>query len=369
MPVYRDRRTKRWRYRKVVRSLEGPPIRISGTPTIDSRAAAEAEERAHIARVCAGKPARKEKQVPRFEEFQKEFMQTYVAANNKPSERMAKEYMFKYHLLPAFGRKRLDEITTRHVEALKAEKLEAGLAPKTVNNMISCLGKMLRYAADCDELEKLPRLKFVKTCRKAIDFLTFEELERLVEAANAEPEGLAAVLLAADAGLRNGEIRALEWGDLDLVARRVTVQRTDYRGYLGSPKGGRIRTLPLTQRLTKALKAIRHLKGEHVFSDAAGVRWSRGEADTLLRRAFKRAGLRKIGWHTLRHTFCSHLAMRGAPIRTIQELAGHASITTTMGYMHLTPSATRQAIDLLEQPSPSAAPNSVATAWQHEDPV
>jgi len=48
-----------------------------------------------------------------------------------------------------------------------------------------------------------------------------------------------------------------------------------------------------------------------------------------LRRAYRKAGLRKIGWHTLRHTFCSHLAMKGAPVRTIQELAGHATITTT----------------------------------------
>ncbi len=79
-----------------------------------------------------------------------------------------------------------------------------------------------------------------------------------------------------------------------------------------------------------------------------------------MRRAYRKAGLRKIGWHTLRHTFCSHLAMKGAPVRTIQELAGHATITTTMGYMHLTPSAARAAVDLLERPI------GVPATWQHE---
>ena len=361
MPVYRDRRDGRWRYRKVVVLPDGRREKLSGTPAINNRAAAEAAERAHIARVSAGKPARREG-VPRFEEFHEEFMRTYVAANNKPSERMSKEYMFRWHLLPAFRGMRLDEITTRHIEAFKAEKLAAELAPKTINNLLTCLGKMLRYAADCEELEKLPRIRFVKVFRKPIDFLQFEELDRLVEGATADPEALAAILCGADAGLRVGEVRALEWGDFDLVARRVIVQRTDYRGYVGSPKGGRVRTVPLTNRLVKALKAMRHLKGESVFSDVGGLRWSRGEADTRLRRAYKRVGLRKIGWHTLRHTFCSHLAMRGAPVRTIQELAGHASITTTMGYMHLTPSATRDAIDLLERNA-----HSVATTLQRDE--
>src|SRR5262249_10162727 len=209
------------------------------------------------------------------------------------SERMAKEYMFKYHLLPAFRRLRLDEITTRHVEAFKAEKLAAKLANSTVNNMLACLGKTLRYAADCELLEKLPRIKFLKVCRRPIDFLGFDELDRLVEAAKADPEALAAILCAADAGLRVGDVRPLEvgareWGDLSLVAARMTVQRTDYRGYVGSPKGGRFRTLPLTRRLVSALKAARHLRGDAVFSDRNGLRWSRGEADTRLRRAYRK---------------------------------------------------------------------------------
>jgi len=285
---------------------------------------------------------------PTLANFQIDFMATYVAANNKPSERIAKDCMLRHHIVPAFGALRLDEITGAHVEKFKAEKLAAKLAPKTINNLLTCLGKMLRFAADAQLVEKLPRIKFLKVFKKPIDFLTYDETSRLIAAAASDPEALAALLCGVDAGMRVGEIRALEWGDLDLVAAKVIIQRTDYRGHKGSPKGGRTRTVPLTRRLVAAMKAARHLRGDSVFSDAAGALWSRGEADTRVRRACRRAGLRKIGWHTLRHTFCSHLAMRGAPVRTIQELAGHASITTTMGYMHLTPAATREAIALLE---------------------
>lgn len=69
----------------------------------------------------------------------------------------------------------------------------------------------------------------------------------------------------------------------------------------------------------------------------------------LVRRAEKRAGVKYEGIHVLRHTFCSHLAMRGAAAKAIQELAGHKDLTTTQRYMHLSPAATVNAIRLLEQ--------------------
>ena len=351
MPAYRDHRDDRWRYRKRVQLPDGKTTRIAGTPAIDTRAAAEAAERAHIERLLESfhkSESAKPKEVPTLKEFHKEFMTTYVQANNKPSERLSKEYMFKHHLLPAFGRRRLDAIGTRDIERFKAEKLQAELAPKTVNNMLSCLGKTLRYAAESEIIDKIPRIRFVKVFEKPVDFLDFAEYVRLTEATDGLAETRAAVLLGGDAGLRQGEIRALQWGDLDLEAGRIFVQRTDYRGYIGSPKGGRVRRLPMTERLRKALKASRHLKGPWVFCDLDGKMLSRTEIDTVLFRAVRKVGLRKIGWHTLRHTFCSHLAMRGVPARTIQELAGHASITTTMRYMHLTQSAVDDAIRILE---------------------
>ena len=69
-------------------------------------------------------------------------------------------------------------------------------------------------------------------------------------------------------------------------------------------------------------------------------------------RASRRAKLSQDGVHILRHTFCSHLAMKGAPARAIQELAGHQDLTTTQRYMHLTPAALEAAIRLLNKPTP-----------------
>jgi len=75
-----------------------------------------------------------------------------------------------------------------------------------------------------------------------------------------------------------------------------------------------------------------------------------------------RSGLRSMRWHALRHTFCSHMAMRGAPASAIQEMAGHASLMTTQRYKHLTSAAAQAAIALLEhrgnggRGTPRAAP-------------
>jgi site-specific recombinase XerD len=66
-----------------------------------------------------------------------------------------------------------------------------------------------------------------------------------------------------------------------------------------------------------------------------------------LRDVREKAGLRKFNWHTLRHTFASQLAMRGAPLHAVQALLGHSTITMTMRYAHVAPSALRSAIEML----------------------
>jgi site-specific recombinase XerD len=85
----------------------------------------------------------------------------------------------------------------------------------------------------------------------------------------------------------------------------------------------------------------------YVFLDADDQPFNGNRLATGLSRVRRRAGLRKVGWHTLRHTFASHLVMRGVPLTAVQLLMGHSTITTTMRYAHLAPSTLRAAIDML----------------------
>jgi site-specific recombinase XerD len=110
----------------------------------------------------------------------------------------------------------------------------------------------------------------------------------------------------------------------------------------------------MTARLHDALKAHRHLRGPRVLYRADGGEMTERALRELVARAARRANLRNNGPHILRHTFCSHLAMRGAAPRAIQELAGHRDLATTMRYMHLSPAARGNAIRLLDRPAPPA---------------
>jgi site-specific recombinase XerD len=105
-----------------------------------------------------------------------------------------------------------------------------------------------------------------------------------------------------------------------------------------------------------ALRTVANVRNHHLFCVTSaevfcwddGATWTNTTMRAGIKRQEKRAGLRVTGWHVLRHTFCSHLAMRGAPAKAIQDLAGHQSIAVTNLYMHLAPGALRTAIDLLE---------------------
>lgn len=111
----------------------------------------------------------------------------------------------------------------------------------------------------------------------------------------------------------------------------------------------------MTQRLTAALKTVRHLRSERVLCLPDGSPITRDRVIKAVRGAQRVVGLAEQGVHILRHKFCSHLAMKGAPARAVQELAGHADLSTTQRYMHLSPAATDDAIRLLDDRRSSVA--------------
>jgi len=195
------------------------------------------------------------------------------------------------------------------------------------------------------------RIKLLPVEKGAAAFHDFEEYERLVDVARAiDQRTYLIVLLGGEAGLRCGEMIALEWGDVDLAKRQLCVRRSDWNGQVGTPKGGRQRYVPLTRRLTAALVEHRHLRSTRVLCRDNGTPFTRQIVQGRMLLAARRANVRR-GVHILRHTFCSHLSMRGAPPKAIQELAGHADLTMTQRYMHLSPAALDAAIGLLDRPS------------------
>ncbi|WP_438029710.1 tyrosine-type recombinase/integrase [Sorangium sp. So ce233] len=296
------------------------------------------------------------KEVPTLSEFAPRFIEGYAEANRqKPSGIDAKKRILRLYLEPALGSRRLDAIKSEDVQRLKARL--GRLSAKTVNNILCVLGKMLRVAVEWEVIPAMPcRVALLKAPKPEKGFLEFDELDRLVEGARKVGWGaLLMALLGAEAGLRRGEMISLRWGDVDLVRAQVHIRRADWNGIESTPKGGRGRIVDLTQRLAAALKAHRHLRSDRVLCEDDGSPITGRTVARWMRQATRRAGLAVLeGPHILRHTFCSHLAMRGAPVMAIKELAGHRDVSTTMGYMHLSPSAKRSAIALLDGPPAGA---------------
>jgi len=299
-------------------------------------------------------PKKKEEHAPTAAPTLREFWPTFIADGvgnrQKASTIDAKETIGRLYLLPELGDRSLDRIDTEQIARLKASLARGGRAAKTVNNILTVLSAALHVAIGRKKLPAMPcEVGLLKVAPPEMRFLEDAELDRLLAAASDDTR--IAVLLGADAGLRLGEMVSLRWSDVDLVRGILYVRRSTWRDVEDTPKGGRGRTVDLTERLRAALKGFRHLRGDKVLGT---------DAPTIGRRigfATRRAGLPySEGAHILRHTFCTRLAMAGAPANAIKELAGHRHLTTTMRYMHLSPMAREGAIRLLDRGKVVARP-------------
>src|SRR3989339_2289793 len=262
-----------------------------------------------------------------FAEFASEWMKVYVRTNNKRSEQRAKMFTMKNHLISFFGRLPLEKIDSTLVEQYKSQKISEHLSPKTINNHLTVLAKCLNTARDWGRIEKSLVVKHLKTTSQRLDFLSPTESQQLIEQAEYPMWG-EMVFLALRTGLRIGELIGLEWQDVDFKHQQLTVQHSVVNGIVGTPKNGKVRHLPLTEDVCKALYELRKPKGR-VFVHPDGLSLSHSMARRAIQRMCKQAGVRKISWHILRHTFASQLVSRGVPLTAVKELLGHSTITMT----------------------------------------
>jgi integrase len=301
------------------------------------------------------------KEVPTLSAFVSRFTTEHLEANRlKPTTIDTYEYRLRLHLLPKLGHLKIDKIDKATVQALKAEL--SGLSATALNHTLGVLSKVLVFACDAGLIPNVPfRLKAVKvkTTTPEMEFYDFPEFEALVAAAaRSSPQDLGLVLLGGEAGLRRGEIAALDWIDVNLAQGVVTVVRNLNKGRVTLPKSGESRKVPMTKRLKAALSALAATgsKEAQVVRKPDGTPHSETSVNEAMPRITRAAGMkesRRI--HILRHTFCSHLAMRGAQAIQIMGLAGHSDIMTTQRYMHLSPAMKDSAIRLLDQPIPEGA--------------
>lgn len=262
------------------------------------------------------------------------------------------ESYLRVHLTPFFAELPLDRIGVSDVEDYVAEKLADGKSPKTVRNHLALLGSLFAFAEKKGWSRGNPCAHVDKPGEPPGDadirFLTDEELEALLRAV--PDKGIGSLdrvlyLAAAMTGMRQGELLALRWRDVDWTSARVRVRRNYVRGEFGSPKSKRSsRSVPLADRMAADLE---HLFQRSAFqSDDDLVFGNPQTGRPLARRAvlkrFKanlsRARVREVRFHDLRHTFGTRMAQAGVPARTLQKWMGHRDAKTTAIYADYQPS-------------------------------
>ena len=273
-------------------------------------------------------------------------MPSACALGRKKSTLEDYESTLRVHLVPFFGRRTLEEIDIPLVEAFVYEELSAGRAPKSIRNYLGLLHSILDHGIKRGWCDTNP-VALVEKPRALADpdirFLTLAELEAVLAATPETPLGRvdrAIFLTAAMTGMRRGECRRPPLAGRRLgsppdprsaqfharTVRNPQVAALKPRGPARGPPRGRTQGAPSSEsdsRMTPTSSSPTQTTG--------------GVLDpSKLRKRFlaaaRRAGVRPVRFHDLRHTFGTQMAAAGAPLRAIQEWLGHADLRTTLIY-------------------------------------
>ena len=263
------------------------------------------------------------------------------------------------HILPAIGKKKLRALRLEDVEGLYRSMSASGLSSATVRYVHAVLRRALRQAVvrglvsrNVAEGASLPRVG-----QKDAQSFTPEEARRFLQAASGDRLG-ALYVLAVTCGCRQAELLGLRWEDVDLGAGRLTVRRQVQRSrdgsgmIVGPTKNKKSRTIRLGTVAIEALRAHRERQAGEV-TRAGGLWGDPGlvfastigtvlDPSNVVGRSFKpllrRAGLPEIRFHDLRHACATLLLSEGVPVKVVQEVLGHSSVSVTMDvYSHVLP--------------------------------
>jgi integrase len=290
-------------------------------------------------------------------------VERYLTAKGRDGKRSLKEdrrHLNKL-LLPAFGPALpVRALTKEMIVAYKEQRL-GQVSAFTVSNELSTLRHLLNLARDeWGYLERVPTIKLPKKPDGRLRYLEVEEIGKLLAACRTSknPNLFAIVTVALNTGMRKSEIAGLEWQRVDLSTSRITLYRT---------KSGKPRGVPINRAVYEALVALepdaKDRQEGPVFRRRDGAEW--GQIRTAFDGALKRAGIKGLRFHDLRHSAASHLVMRGAHLKEVQEILGHADLKTTQRYAHLSPAHLRGAVDRLD----GLTSTSLSTQSAHEGKI
>lgn len=294
-----------------------------------------------------------------FSEAAQLYLELHAEIHCKKSTVESYKGYLKNHILPYIGKMKLIDITPITIQKFQLEKLKTDLSKETINKLLILTGSIFQKMIDDEIILKNPVRKVKKLKvehKKEIKILSIIELNVLLETAKTYfPDFYPLLFTALMTGMRQGELLGLEWSKINWVTNKITIDRNYTHGIACSPKTKySIRKIDMSQELARVLKIWRlqcpHSKNDLVFPNSNGEYM---DANNMMKRRFmptlRRAGLDRIRFHDLRHTYVSLLLAEGIPIKYIQKQVGHSSIKVTMDiYGHIMPETAEQSVKVLD---------------------
>jgi integrase len=271
----------------------------------------------------------------------------------KPSTYRSYESILRINLVPFFGNQELRTISVKQVQNYKAIR-SGKIKPKTINNHLAVLSSALEDAIKWHFTDRNPVLSVkkcqLKTTADDYNYLNAEEAKRFLEVAETlRPRWVPLYGVALNTGLRQGELAALNWQNVDFSKRQIRVNKAVAEDVVGTPKSHKARTVPLNKKAIGYLARQKKQTGsmEYVFISDKGLRINSNRVKTAFKLCRETAGV-KVCFHDFRHSFASHMVSRGASLYKVQKALGHKSASTTQRYAHLQQSDLHDAVALLD---------------------
>ena len=262
-------------------------------------------------------------------------------AERQKSFKDSKQYFIKA-LVEEFGNSPIRSFNARIIEKYQSKVFSTGKNPATCNRILATLQHMFTKALEWEMVDeniynRIRKVKMLVENNRRLRYLSEEECHVLIK--SCAPHLKPIIVCALHSGMRRGEILSLEWDKhIDLKHGFILLSDT---------KNNSRREIPINQTLMSELKRIpRHLTSPYVFVDSQGRRYK--NVRKSLATALRKAGIKDFTFHDLRHTFASRLVMAGVDLATVKELLGHATLTMTLRYAHLSPGHMVKAVSVLD---------------------
>jgi integrase len=290
-----------------------------------------------------------------FREFALELWEPAILPTLKHTTQRDYRSLLRRHLLPEFGKVRLHDLQRADVQLFLSRKGQQ-LFTSTVHHLRVLLSQILGEATVWGHLgENVAQGTRLPRSGRSVErrYLTAEQTEQLILSLS-EP-ARSPTLVVALTGLRRGEVFGLRWRWVDFERRLLHIRERIYEGVYDTPKG-RPQSIPISD-LVYSVLWTRHTSSAYTTPD--DLVFCREDGRPLnprilleehIYRTCAQLGLPRVGWHELRHTFCTHLDRSGVSPKTMQSLLRHSKVETTLNvYTHAGLEEQRKAVAKLER--------------------